>query len=45
MTLKAAPSHTSLIRRVLAWFSAAGVMVRGHRMIGARPGRLDVWTR
>ncbi|WP_410600272.1 hypothetical protein [Amycolatopsis sp. lyj-90] len=45
MTVKAAPSQPRFAHRVLRWFTAACVMVRGHRIIGARPGKLEVWTR
>ncbi|MGY6658029.1 hypothetical protein ACXIZN_38290 [Amycolatopsis sp. TRM77291] len=40
-----APSRPRFGRSVLLWFAAAGVLVRGHRIIGARPGTLDAWTR
>ncbi|MEV7555685.1 hypothetical protein AB0N89_39220 [Amycolatopsis sp. NPDC089917] len=45
MTVRDAPSRPRLVQRVLRRFTAAGVLVRGHRIIGARPGRLDPWTR
>ncbi|WP_268744755.1 hypothetical protein [Amycolatopsis decaplanina] len=40
-----APSQPRFVQHVLRWFAAAGAMVRGHRIIGARPGKLDTWTR
>ncbi|WP_414942275.1 hypothetical protein [Amycolatopsis sp. cmx-11-51] len=45
MTIKDAPSQPRFFQRLLSRFAAAGVLVRGHRLIGARPGKLDVWTR
>ncbi|UMP07744.1 hypothetical protein [Amycolatopsis sp. EV170708-02-1] len=45
MTVMDAPSEPRFVRQVLRWFAAAGVMVRGHRIVGACPGRLDMWTR
>ncbi|MFI7117281.1 hypothetical protein [Amycolatopsis sp. NPDC049868] len=45
MTVMDAPVGPRFGLRVLRWFAAAGVMVRGHRVIGARPGTLDTWTR
>ncbi|MBE1576416.1 hypothetical protein ACFORH_05265 [Amycolatopsis roodepoortensis] len=40
-----APSRPRFGRSVLLWLAAAGVLVRGHRIIGACPGKLDAWTR
>ncbi|MFD6069815.1 MULTISPECIES: hypothetical protein [Amycolatopsis] len=45
MTVMGAPSRPRFGRSVLRWFVAAGVLVRGHRIVGARPGKLDAWTR
>ncbi|WP_199746737.1 hypothetical protein [Amycolatopsis sp. WAC 01375] len=45
MTVMDAPSRPRFVQRVLRRFAEAGVMARGHRLIGARPGKLDTWTR
>ncbi|WP_167336148.1 hypothetical protein [Amycolatopsis alba] len=45
MTVKDAPSRPRFVERVLRRLTSAGVLVRGHRIIGARPGKLDLWTR
>ncbi|WP_191259781.1 hypothetical protein [Amycolatopsis oliviviridis] len=45
MTVRHAPPRPRFVQRVLSRFAAAGVMVRGHRLVGARPGKLDPWTR
>ncbi|MEU3621113.1 hypothetical protein [Amycolatopsis coloradensis] len=45
MTVTDAPSRPRFVQRLLARFTAAGVLVRGHRIVGARPGSIDAWMR